>query len=235
MLNKKKLDKGFLITFEGIDGSGKSTQIKILKGKIDSSNYKCLVIQEPGTTQIGNKLRNLLKKETPREESITYMSELLLFSAARSELVTKIIKPNLKKNNLIIIADRYVDSTTAYQGFGRNLVLSEIELINNIATQMIYPDITFLLDSSPKIMSHRIMTKDNQSKHVTPENVRKDVKGSRKFEEEPLDFHNRVRNGYLEILKSYPSRIIKIEANQDKNIISNLIWQNLQNKIPNLK
>ena len=225
----------YFISFEGGEGTGKSTQIKILKGKIDSSNYKCLVIQEPGTTQLGNKLRNLLKKETPKEESITYMSELLLFSAARSELVTKIIKPNLKKNNLIIIADRYVDSTTAYQGFGRNLVLSEIELINNIATQMIYPDITFLLDSSPKIMSHRIMTKDNQSKHVTPENVRKDVKGSRKFEEEPLDFHNRVRNGYLEILKSYPSRIIKIDANQDKNIISNLIWQNLQNKIPNLK
>ena len=141
----------------------------------------------------------------------------------------------MKKNNLLIIADRYVDSTTAYQGFGRNLDLSEIKLINNIATQMIYPDITFLLDSNPKIMSHRIMTKDNQSKHVTPENVRKDVKGSRKFEEEPLDFHNRVRNGYLEILKSYPSRIIKIDANQDKNIISNLIWQNLQNKIPNLK
>ena len=225
----------YFISFEGGEGTGKSTQIKILKGKIDSSNYKCLVIQEPGTTQLGNKLRNLLKKETPREESITYMSELLLFSAARSELVTKIIKPNLKKNNLIIIADRYVDSTTAYQGFGRNLVLSEIELINNIATQMIYPDITFLLDSSPKIMSHRIMTKDNQSKNVTPENMRKDIKGSRKFEEEPLDFHNRVRNGYLEILKSYPSRIIKIDANQDKNIISNLIWQNLQNKIPNLK
>ena len=225
----------YFISFEGGEGTGKSTQIKILKGKIDSSNYKCLVIQEPGTTQLGNKLRNLLKKETPREESITYMSELLLFSAARSELVTKIIKPNLKKNNLIIIADRYVDSTTAYQGFGRNLDLSEIKLINNIATQMIYPDITFLLDSNPKIMSHRIMTKDNQSKHVTPENVRKDVKGSRKFEEEPLDFHNRVRNGYLEILKSYPSRIIKIDANQDKNIISNLIWQNLQNKIPNLK
>ena len=225
----------YFISFEGGEGTGKSTQIKILKGKIDSSNYKCLVIQEPGTTQLGNKLRNLLKKETPREESITYMSELLLFSAARSELVTKIIKPNLKKNNLIIIADRYVDSTTAYQGFGRNLDLSEIKLINNIATQMIYPDITFLLDSNPKIMSHRIMTKDNQSKNVTPENMRKDIKGSRKFEEEPLDFHNRVRNGYLEILKSYPGRIIKIDANQDKNIISNLIWQNLQNKIPNLK
>lgn len=225
----------YFISFEGGEGTGKSTQIKILKGKIDSSNYKCLVIQEPGTTQLGNKLRNLLKKETPKEESITYMSELLLFSAARSELVTKIIKPNLKKNNLIIIADRYVDSTTAYQGFGRNLDLSEIKLINNIATQMIYPDITFLLDSNPKIMSHRIMTKDNQSKNVTPENMRKDIKGSRKFEEEPLDFHNRVRNGYLEILKSYPGRIIKIDANQDKNIISNLIWQNLQNKIPNLK
>ena len=130
----------YFISFEGGEGTGKSTQIKILKGKIDSSNYKCLVIQEPGTTQLGNKLRNLLKKETPKEESITYMSELLLFSAARSELVTKIIKPNLKKNNLIIIADRYVDSTTAYQGFGRNLDLSEIKLINNIATQMIYPD-----------------------------------------------------------------------------------------------
>ena len=88
----------YFISFEGGEGTGKSTQIKILKGKIDSSNYKCLVIQEPGTTQLGNKLRNLLKKETPREESITYMSELLLFSAARSELVTKIIKPNLKKN-----------------------------------------------------------------------------------------------------------------------------------------
>ena len=117
----------YFISFEGGEGTGKSTQIQILKEKLYTSNYKCLVIQEPGTTKLGNKLRNLLKKETSIEDSITYLSELLLFAAARSELVTKIIKPNLKKNNLIIIADRYVDSTTAYQGYGRNLELSQIQ------------------------------------------------------------------------------------------------------------
>lgn len=225
----------YFISFEGGEGTGKSTQIQILKENLYTSNYKCLVIQEPGTTKLGNKLRNLLKKETSIEDSITYLSELLLFAAARSELVTKIIKPNLKKNNLIIIADRYVDSTTAYQGYGRNLELSQIELINNIATQMIYPNITFLLDSDPKIMSNRIIsTKITQNQNISPKNIRNDLKGTRKFEEEPIDFHNRVRNGYLEILKSSNDRIIKIDANQDENAISNLIWQNLQNKIPNL-
>lgn len=225
----------YFISFEGGEGTGKSTQIQILKEKLYTSNYKCLVIQEPGTTKLGNKLRNLLKKETSIEDSITYLSELLLFAAARSELVTKVIKPNLKKNNLIIIADRYVDSTTAYQGYGRNLELSQIELINNIATQMIYPNITFLLDSDPKIMSNRIIsTKITQNQNIPPKKIRNDLKGTRKFEEEPIDFHNRVRNGYLEILKSSTDRIIKIDANQDENVISNLIWQNLQNKIPNL-
>ena len=225
----------YFISFEGGEGTGKSTQIQILKEKLYTSNYKCLVIQEPGTTKLGNKLRNLLKKETSIEDSITYLSELLLFAAARSELVTKVIKPNLKKNNLIIIADRYVDSTTAYQGYGRNLELSQIELINNIATQMIYPNITFLLDSDPKIMSNRIIsTKITQNLNISPKKRRNDLKGTRKFEEEPIDFHNRVRNGYLEILKSSTDRIIKIDANQDENVISNLIWQNLQNKIPNL-
>ena len=225
----------YFISFEGGEGTGKSTQIQILKENLYTSNYKCLVIQEPGTTKLGNKLRNLLKKETSIEDSITYLSELLLFAAARSELVTKIIKPNLKKNNLIIIADRYVDSTTAYQGYGRNLELSQIELINNIATQMIYPNITFLLDSDPKIMSNRIIsTKITQNQNIPPKNIRNDLKGTRKFEEEPIDFHNRVRNGYLEILKSSNDRIIKIDANQNENVISNLIWQNLQNKIPNL-
>ena len=225
----------YFISFEGGEGTGKSTQIKILEEKINSSNYKCLVIQEPGTTKLGNNLRNLLKKETTIDNSITYLSELLLFSAARSELVTKIIKPNLDKDKVIIIADRYVDSTTAYQGFGRKLELSQVELINNIATGMVYPDITFLLDSDPEIMSKRITPiKNSSDKNTTSKTLRNDKKGTRKFEEEPIDFHNRVRIGYLEILKASPNRIIKINAHQDKYKISNLIWDNLNKRIHDL-
>ena len=227
----------YFISFEGGEGTGKSTQIKILKERIcKTSNYQCLIIQEPGTTNLGDKLRVLLKKETSPDHSITYLSELLLFSAARSELVTKVIKPNLEKPNLIIIADRYVDSTTAYQGFGRKLELNQIELINKIATHMIYPDLTFLLDSDPEIMFQRIIPKSETN---LPSNLntrmRKDIKGTRKFEEEPIEFHKRVRTGYLKILKSSSERMVKINANQDKGIISDLIWQKIRNNIPNLK
>ena len=223
----------YFISFEGGEGTGKSTQIKILKERIcKTSNYQCLIIQEPGTTNLGDKLRVLLKKETSPDHSITYLSELLLFSAARSELVTKVIKPNLEKPNLIIIADRYVDSTTAYQGYGRQLDLNKIKLINNLATQNIMPDITFLLDFNPSTGIERLGSYQMEFSLNESSNQR-ETEGVR-FETESNEFLNRVRNGYLELAKNDPERWKIINADLTKTKISKIIWETIESKLKNI-
>ena len=136
------------ISFEGVDGSGKSTQIDLLKINIEKIGYKCVVFKEPGTTLVGSKIRKILK-DYKQVGELTTITELFLFAASRSELVDKKIKPNLTKDKTVIIVDRYIDSTLAYQGYGRGFDLDKINYINKIATQGIKPDITFLLDCSP--------------------------------------------------------------------------------------
>ena len=136
------------ISFEGVDGSGKSTQINLLKIEIEKKGFECVVLEEPGTTLVGIEIRKILK-DYEKVGELSSITELFLFAASRSELVKKEIKPVLTKQRTVLIADRFIDSTLAYQGYGRGFDIDKINYINNIATQCIKPDITFLLDCSP--------------------------------------------------------------------------------------
>ena len=131
------------ISFEGVDGSGKSTQINLLKNEIERNGFECVLLEEPGTTLVGLEIRKILK-DYEKVGELSSVTELFLFAASRSELVDKEIKPLLARREKVIIADRYIDSTLAYQGYGRGYDTDKINYINNIVTQGIKPDLTFL-------------------------------------------------------------------------------------------
>ena len=185
----------FLISFEGIDGCGKTTQIELLADKLRSKNINCTVLREPGDTSISNKIREIL---LDKNNEICPESETLLFLSARSQLVREKIIPNIKKGN-IVICDRYLDSTLAYQGYGRGLDKNMIDNLNLFATNKMLPGLTFILDIDPKIAYDRIIKKDID-----------------RMESEGVDFLNNISNGYKIIAKSNPGRC-KIVICKDKD------------------
>ena len=193
------------ITFEGGEGSGKSVQARALYKRLSQLAIPVILTQEPGGTPLGNKLGRWLK--WVKDTDISPLTELLLFNASRSELIVKIAQPNLQ-NGKIVVCDRYADSTTAYQGYGRGLGLEMVRAINNAATQGLKPDLTVLLDISPKEGL-----------------VRKKGKRQDRFEQEELAFHQRVRDGYLKLAANDPERWLVIDATQPKETIAAIIWQ----------
>ena len=193
------------ISFEGIDGAGKSTQIELLKKKLELNNHKVLVLREPGGTTVTEKIRKIILNNTIQ---ISEISEMLLFLAARSELVEKVIKPALNSNSYVI-CDRYIDSTIAYQGYGRNINLNLINQLNSFVTHDLLPDYTFLLDIDIKTMYKRKMG----------------MKIDR-MEQSGIDFFKNVRNGYLEIAKNN-ARLVTINATKDIDSINSSIWEHL--------
>ena len=189
----------FLISFEGIDGCGKTTQIDLLVDKLRSKNMNCMVLREPGDTSISNKIREIL---LDKNNEICPESETLLFLSARSQLVREKIIPNIKKGN-IVICDRYLDSTLAYQGYGRGLDKNMIDNLNLFATNKMLPGLTFILDIDPKIAYDRIIKKDID-----------------RMESEGVDFLNNISNGYKIIAKSNPERCKVIMCrDKDKHVI----------------
>ena len=189
----------FLISFEGIDGCGKTTQIDLLVDKLRSKNMNCMVLREPGDTSISNKIREIL---LDKNNEICPESETLLFLSARSQLVREKIIPNIKKGN-IVICDRYLDSTLAYQGYGRGLDKNMINNLNLFATNKMLPGLTFILDINPKIAYDRIIKKDID-----------------RMESEGVDFLNNISNGYKIIAKSNPERCKVIMCrDKDKHVI----------------
>ncbi len=200
------------ITFEGCEGCGKSTQAKLLYQRLKRLAVPALLIHEPGKTALGEKITRLLKWS--QNVKITPLAELLLFNVSRAQLVVEVIKPTLKKG-INIICDRYADSTTAYQGYGRGLDLSIVKAANNIGTQGLTPDLTFLLD----IPAEEGMTRKKGTK---PD----------RLEKESLAFHRRVREGYIKIAKAEPKRWLVIDATQSKKAIAGIIWQRVSKLIP---
>lgn len=201
------------ITFEGIDGSGKSTQIRLLENYLASLKLQYISVREPGGTEFSEQIRSILLNTN---NSITPISELLLFEAARADLVEKVIKPALD-NNVIVVADRFYDSTTAYQGYGRQLSLEYINICNKIAVDDCIPDITFLLDLPINIAQER-------TNHLRPD----------RMEQSSLDFFKRVYDGFLEMARKNPERIAVIDSNKDKNDTFIEIKTILQKKYPKL-
>ena len=202
------------ISFEGIDGSGKSTQAKLLVKKLEEENRKVLFLREPGGTEISEQIRNiLLNKKNLKMAQIT---ELLLFSASRAQLVSEVIKPALL-NNIVVISDRYVDSTTVYQGHGRGLHLGGIKGINSLATIGVMPKKTFFIDITVHEMHERRQSGYQEIDRMEMSND---------------DFYNRVRLGYLELAKEEPGRFVVIDGKQPIESIHNIIWTEVDGMLP---
>lgn len=195
------------ITFEGGEGSGKSVQAKALHRKLLQCNLPAILTFEPGGTPFSIKIGRWLKWSL--DEEILPITELFLFNAARAQLVNKIIKPKLEEGS-IVICDRYSDSTTVYQSYGRGLDLKHVRLINDIATSGLKPDLTLLLDIP-----------------VGQGLIRKNVNHHDRFEKAGIEFHQRVRDGYLKLAAEEPKRWFIIDATQQKKIIEQIIWQRI--------
>ena len=192
------------ITFEGIDGCGKSTQVKMLVEKFERKKINYLLVREPGSTSISEKIRKiLLDKELGEMNSRT---EALLMMASRAQLTKEIIIPKLK-SGFVIIADRYIDSTIAYQGAGRGLSIDLLDKINNFATYELKPDITFLIDLSSKLASNR--RKKSELDRIE--------KVGNKFQEQ-------VRDQYLKLASKNKKRFVTLDGKPTAEYIHNIIW-----------
>jgi dTMP kinase len=222
------------ISFEGGEGSGKSTQTELLRERLQGAGISCLLVREPGTTPLGIFLRQRLRMEQRKEDAISPVAELFMFGAARAELVAKVLEPALERPGTVVIADRYADSTTAYQGYGRRHDLRDVKLVNRLATGGTMPDLTFLLDCPPQKGLERVAS--SQARLLlgpgdAGEPGRLDEEGSRRFEEESPEFHERVRAGYLKMAKQEPERWCVIDAMGTVDEISETIWERVTARI----
>ncbi len=199
---------GYFITFEGSEGCGKTTQIEALAKALEAQGKTVLITREPGGTLIGEKIRNLLQDPSHKND-ISDMTELLLFSASRAELITSRIQPALSRGE-IVICDRFYDSTFVYQGLGRAIDMNIVKQLNQITVGTLKPDLTILLDLDAKIGIER--AKSRQSGELD------------RIENESLAFFEAVRNGYLELAKKEPERFKTIDGLLSVDAIKKIIW-----------
>ena len=228
-LGEAVLADGLFIVFEGGEGAGKSTQAERLYRRLAEARRAALLVREPGTTPLGLHLREYLKSKQP----LTPESELLLFAAARAQLVADQIRPSLEKG-ATVISDRFSGSTVAYQGYGRAVRRDVIDYLNNYATGGLNPDITFLLDIDPEEGLHRVGKPQLQlalSPDAAVDVGRADVEGHRRFEDQPLAFHNRVRRGYLDLAESGPNWHI-VDAALPEEELDEYIWDIVSRRLP---
>jgi len=189
------------ITFEGGDGSGKTTQVKGLKNHLTACGKFCISTREPGGTSLGRLIRQALLEVG--NQPVTSPAELFLYLADRAQHMQEVIMPALERGKLVL-CDRHTDSTLAYQGYGRGIDLGLLRSLNDIASQGIRPDLTLLFDCPVEIGLSR--TAKRQSQAVTPRS-RED-----RFEREKIEFHERVRRGFLELARAEPQRFRIIDA-----------------------
>ncbi len=222
------------ISFEGGDGAGKTTQAAKLADRIETAGFPCLKVREPGSTPLGSDLRKLIKRSHRAEQSMSHAAELFLFAAARSELVTKAIAPKSPDPDLVVIADRYADSSVAYQGHGRRIDVETVKTVNSLATHGVMPDLTFLLDCPPEIGISRVrglqleMSLDSVNSAVAGQRNQEGVR----FEEEPIEFHERIRLGFLALADEEPDRWRVIDASQSIDAIGEKIWDAVRERLP---
>jgi dTMP kinase len=198
------------ITLEGVDGAGKSTHINFIKNYLTNHNLNFLFTREPGGTNLGEKLREILlyDKMTPETES-------LLMFAARNEHVQKIIKPNLDEG-INVISDRFTDATYAYQSGGKNVEFSKITLLKNWVHQDLNPDLTILFDLPVEVSLLRLKSNGNLDK----------------FEKESVGFHKKIRDSYLKLAEEEPNRFVIIKGDQNINVIQEEIHSILDKLFP---
>ena len=196
------------ITFEGIDGCGKTTQIEMLKGYLESRGYKVFVTKEPGGSDLGEFIEKIFKSKS---FSISSMCELLLMYADRLYHIENIILPYIEKG-YIVISDRFQDSTVAYQGYGGNI---ELEVVQNVARECgitLEPDVTFYIDIPVDVALSRVGLGD-------------------RMESKGVEFFNKVRRGYLKISEGEPERVFKIDGNREKGEVHRTIVEILEKRL----
>jgi dTMP kinase len=194
------------ITFEGVEGSGKTTQIRRLKTYLARKGIPCMVTREPGGTRIGDQVRRILLN--PDHKGLDPLAELFLYEAARAQHIKEFIKPLLKKKG-VILCDRFADASVAYQGEGRRLGVKLVERLNQLATDGLKPDVTFLLDCPTGVGLKRAIRRNE---------VLKQEKEGR-FEKEKIQFHNRVRKGYLSLARKEPRRVKVIDTRKGEDMV----------------
>ncbi|HYP25260.1 MAG TPA: dTMP kinase [Blastocatellia bacterium] len=188
--------RGSFITLEGLDGCGKSTQLTLLARALERRGYDCVITREPGGTPLGEKVRELLLSD--ESVGIAATTELFLMSAARAQHVEQVIKPN-RDAGRVVISDRHLDSTVAFQGYGRGLDLRMIDAVNGFATGGLLPDLTIVLDLKPEVARLRLGARP--------------VGGwLGAVDEERAEFHRRVREGYLKLVEASPERVKVVDA-----------------------
>ena len=197
---------GFFITFEGIDGCGKSTHIDLFYKKLLEDNQKVLMLREPGGTIISERIREILLDK--KNSGMSIQTELLLFEAARAQIVREVIEPALAVGK-IVLCDRYIDSSVAYQGYGRRIGRGTVDELNDYAIGRTRPDLTFLFDLDPDIAEGRktCRSQDND-----------------RLDEEGREFVTRTREGYLAVARDEPQRIRVLDAKRDIDDLSREIY-----------
>lgn len=186
------MKKGLFIVFEGIDGAGKTTQVKLLAGALTGKGYRVLVTRDPGGTALGEALRNVLLYSA---SSIDPRAESMMYAAARGQLVSEIILPALE-GGAVVVSDRFTDSTLAYQGSGRGISKEFLDLINSYACRDLAPDLTVLLDMDPAGALSRLDRPEDR------------------MEKEGWEFLRQVRKGYLDLVERDPHRYLVLDATQ---------------------
>ncbi len=201
------------ITFEGPDGSGKSTQVKLLSEALAAAGHDVLTVREPGGTPISEQIRDVVHSLRNREMSDR--AECLLYNAARAQLVDQLIVPHLQRGG-IVLSDRYADSTLAYQGYGRGLDLSEVRSVIAFATQHLKPDVTFYLDLAVE------------------EGIERRKRGGgewNRLDDQALEFHRRVRAGYVQMVREEPERWVCLDAARAVEVIQAEIRAEVERKL----
>ncbi|NJD03208.1 MAG: dTMP kinase [Ruminiclostridium sp.] len=199
------MKRGLFITVEGTDGSGKTTQMGLICEFVRSIGCEAITVREPGGTRISEQIRNIVLD--PEYTEMCFKTEILLYSASRAQLMAEIVRPALEHGR-IVICDRFIDSTYAYQGFGRGVEPGLLENINNFIIEGIMPDITFFFDLNPELALGRRVAST-----VTD-----------RIENEKMEFHKRVHNGYVKLAEKYPDRIKKIDSNRSVEAI----WEDVR-------
>jgi dTMP kinase len=211
----KSKPTGRLISFEGSEGSGKSTQIARLAAHLQKAHHEVLTVREPGGTEIGEQIRNIIVHNTKGDEMCAE-TELLLFTAARAQLVREIIAPALGRG-AIVLSDRFLDSSTVYQGIARNLAADPVAQINRFAVGNVMPHLTVVIDVPTKVSLARL----RQRASDLPD----------RMERENVDFYKKVREGYLLLAKGMPERFIVIDGAKSEDTVARKIWEAVQTRL----
>ncbi len=199
---------GFLISFEGSEGCGKSTQIQRLRARFEALGRTVEILREPGGTVVGEHIRHLLQ-HTPEVTNLTPEAELLLFAASRAQLVREKIRPMLEAGHVVVL-DRFLDSTTVYQGIARGLPLESVYAITRFAVGGTLPHLTLVLDMSAEAAWQRIQATGRELDRM---------------ESQPLEFFDKVRQGYLHLAVEQPDRMVVLDAAQTPEAVEAQIWK----------